>query len=184
VSLGFEAKVNQSKQADLVIANPNKAKYILELQLDKDRLKVSLKGEKFLYNYKINKKDEQTLKPKTIVQYSPLLLPGKTKVLAKGAEGQIIKIYRDVYQGNQLMESKMISEDYYPPAYRVEVHGLTGTERGTTQTTGTTGNQVGTANSNQTTYNSNGNQTTTNSGNTQQTSDDSDLWGKPNEQPK
>jgi hypothetical protein len=181
-SIGFEAKVNQSKKSDLVIANPNKAKYILELQLDNDQLKVTLKGERFLYNYQISTKDDQKLKSKTIVQYSPLLLSGKTKVQTEGAEGQIVKIYRDIYQENQLMKSELISEDYYPPVYRVEIHGLAGVVKGTTQTTGTSDSQVSTQTND--TSNTIGNQTTTTSGTAQPTSEDSDLWGKPNEQPK
>ncbi|CAH2716271.1 hypothetical protein BACCIP111895_03455 [Neobacillus rhizosphaerae] len=184
-NLGFEAKVNQTKKADLVIANPNKVKYMLELQLDNGSLKVTLKGEKLVYNYKITTKDEQKLKPKTIIQYSPLLLPGKTTVQTKGAEGLIVKVYRDVYQGNTFIKSELISEDYYPPTYQVEVHGLAGSGQGTTTNSGTS-NQNGTENNNQTTNPSNsiGNQTTPNSDTAQQDSNDSDLWGKLNEQPK
>ncbi|MDR7237409.1 G5 domain-containing protein [Neobacillus drentensis] len=172
-SLGYEAKVNPSKQADLVIANPNKVKYILKLQLENNQLNVILKGEKFNYNYQINTKDEQKIAPKKIVQYSPLLLPGKSKLQSKGANGQIVKVYRDVYQGNELLKSEFISEDYYPPVYQVEVHGLTGGQ----QTTGSN-----TTNNNATTDISD--QTTTTSETVQPDSSESDLWGKPNEQPK
>ncbi|MFF2447728.1 VanW family protein [Neobacillus sp. NPDC058068] len=185
-AVGLEAKVDQSRNADLVIANPNKAKYNLELQLDNSNLTVTLKGEKFVYNYKITTKDELKLKPKTIVQYSPLLLPGKTKVQNKGSEGIIIKVYRDVYQGNSFIKSEYISEDYYPPSFQVEVRGLAGSQQSQTEPSGTTDNQSGPDNNGQTTEpaNTNGNQTPTNSDNSQQDSVDSDLWGKPNEQPK
>ncbi|WP_066063785.1 G5 domain-containing protein [Neobacillus soli] len=181
-SLGFEAKVNPIKKVDLVLVNPNKAKYILELQLQSNKLKVTLKGEKFVYNYEITSKDEQRLKPKTIVQYSPMLLPGKTMVQTKGAEGQIVKIYREVYQENQLLKRELISEDYYPPVYKVEVHGLAGNQQGTVLTPDTAGNQTGTT-TDTTTTDANS-QTTTTPDTTQPESSDSDLWGKPNEQPK
>lgn len=178
-SLGFEAKINLDKKADLVFANPNKAKYILKVQLENNRLTVSLKGEKLLYDYEISTKDEQKLKPKTIVQYSPLLLSGKTMIKTKGEEGQMAKIYRDVYQVDQLIRSELISEDYYPPVYQVEVHSLSGA----TQTNGT---QSGSAATTQivTIPTPSANTTEPTITTSQQSIDESDLWGKPNEQPK
>ncbi len=174
--LGYEAMVNNEKNADLVIVNPNKSSYTLEFQHENKNLIVTLKGEKFLYDYEVNKKDEQQLKPKTIVQYSPLVLPGKMNVQNNGVEGKIVKVYRDIYQGSQLMESQLISEDYYQPVYRIEIHGLTGTQQlGTTQIT-SENNATKAANSN-------GNQTTLPSESTQKDTNDG-LWGKPNEQPK
>lgn len=181
-SLGFEAKVNPIKKVDLVLVNPNKAKYILELQLQSNKLKVTLKGEKFVYNYEITSKDEQKLNPKTIIQYSPMLLPGKTMVQTKGAEGHIVKIYREVYQENQMLKRELISEDYYPPVYQVEVRGLAGSQQGTIQNNGTAGSQAGT--STDTTSTDANSQTTTTPDTSQPESSDSDLWGKPNEQPK
>ncbi|MBT2727062.1 G5 domain-containing protein [Bacillus sp. ISL-75] len=183
-SLGFEAKVNSSKKADLIIANPNKAKYILKLTLENKQLKVTLTGEKLVYKYQITTKDEQKLAPKTIVQYSPLLLPGKTKVQTKGEQGQIVKVYREVYQGDQFLKSELISEDYYPPSYRIEIHGLAGSAQATTTTTDTSGNPVDNSNQTVDTTSPNGNQSTATSGNPQQESTDNELWGKPNEQPK
>jgi hypothetical protein len=180
-SLGFEAKVNQNGKSDLVIANPNKAKYSLELQLNHGQLKVTLKGEKSLYNYKVSKKEEQSLKPKTIVQYSPQLLSGKTKVQTKGEDGQIVKIYKDVYQGDKLIKSELISEDYYPPVYRVEIHALVTNQQGASQTDGTaTSSQSGTNATDPS--NQNGNQTTTTTDPTQESSNI--IMGKANEQTK
>ncbi|WML59567.1 VanW family protein [Neobacillus sp. PS2-9] len=178
VTLGYEAKVNESRNVDLVLANPNKTKYTLELRLENEKLMVTLKGQKFTYTYKVSTKDGQKLKPKTIVQYSPLLLPGKTKVQTPGVEGQVIKVYRDVYQGEAFIKSELISEDYYPPTYQVEIHGLGGSDQETRTDSATTSSQVNDA------TNSNDIQTQTATDQVQQDSADSDLWGKPNEQPK
>lgn len=172
-SVGFEAKVNVANGSDLIIVNPNMTPYKIDLKLDNKNLIVTLKGEKLLYEYKINKKEAQQLKPKTIVQYSPLLLPGVTKVQTNGANGQIVKIYRETFQGVQLITRELLSEDYYPPVYRVEIHGLSGTQQGDTVTTDTTVTES----------DPNGNQSTTTSDTSEQNSDD-DLWGKPNEEPK
>ncbi|MEW9053302.1 MAG: G5 domain-containing protein [Neobacillus sp.] len=170
--LGFEAMVNSAKGVDLVIVNPNKATYTLGFDLSPGSLKVTLTGDPLLYKYEISKKNQQELKPKTIIQYSPLLLPGKTKVENEGADGKIVKVYRNIYEGSQLLTSELISEDYYPPVFRVEIHGLTGiTQTGTgTNTTG------------QTTPSES--QSPSPSNTDQQDNQDDDLWGKSNEQPK
>ncbi|PLS01312.1 G5 domain-containing protein [Neobacillus cucumis] len=179
--LGLEARVTPNRNKDLIITNPNKTSYTLVLGLKNNQLSVSLKGEKFLYNYKIIKKDEQSIKPKTIVQYSPLLKSGNTLVKAAGSNGKYVKVYREVYQGEQLVKTDFIAEDYYSPVYRVEIHALTGATQGTT----VTGSQTTTTTTTPSTETSpNGSQTTSTSGTTQQDSNADDLWGKPNEQPK
>ncbi|PFO03550.1 hypothetical protein COJ85_12920 [Bacillus sp. AFS076308] len=178
--LGFEARVSPDKNMDLIFTNPNKTGYTLGLTVKDNQLSVSLKGEKLLYNYKIIKKDEQSLKPKTIVQYSPLLKSGNSVVKAVGADGKYVKVYRDVYQGEMLLKTEFISEDYYSPAYRVEIHALTGT----TQGTASTGSQTTTTSTPSTETSPDGSQTTSTSGTTTQDSNVDDLWGKPNEQPK
>jgi G5 domain/VanW like protein len=136
--LGMEAKVNVAKGLDLVIANPNTSLYSIELKIEGNNLVVTLKGEKLLNNYEVSKKDEQQLKPKTIKQYSPLVLPGTIQVQKEGSDGNIVKVYRDIYEANQLIKSELISEDYYPPVYRVEIHGLIGSEQGTAPPAGST----------------------------------------------
>jgi hypothetical protein len=173
--LGYEAMVNVAKGADLVIANHNKVPYTLQLEVANGNLKVTLKGDKLLYKYEISKKEEQILKPKTIVQYSPLVLPGITKVEAVGADGKIVKVYRNIYEGSQLLTSELISEDYYPPVYRVEIMGLSGTQSGTSTTGGAISNG---------TTNQNGTQMPSASDTVQQNSNNDDLWGKPNEEEK
>ncbi|MGG3469249.1 G5 domain-containing protein [Neobacillus pocheonensis] len=180
--LGYEARVSAQQNTDFVFINPNKSNYTIQLELNNNQLKVSLKGEKLLYNYKITKKDQQQLKPKTIVQYSPLLKAGKTMVKNEGADGIFVQVYRDIYQGEQYLKSELISKEYYPPVYRVEVHSLTGTEQGPASTT--TGSQTNAPLNSATQTNPDGSQTTSTSATTQQDSDVDDLWGKTNEQPK
>ncbi|MGJ7912307.1 G5 domain-containing protein [Neobacillus sp. LXY-1] len=175
--LGFEAKVNQSAKTDLVITNPNKTNYRLEFKLVGDQFTISLIGQQFVYRYQIVQKDYQELHPKTIIQYSPLLKSGQTKIVTKGMNGQIVKIYREIYQGNQLVNSELISEDYYPPIYRVEIHGLDGNTQTTTQTTI---DPAATQSANSTRED----QSTLVSENDQTNTTESDIWGKPNEQPK
>lgn len=142
-TLGYEAWADMGKGADFMISNPNPVKYTLEIQLINDHLQVSLKGEKFLYTYKTATKDEQKIFPKTIIQFSPLLLPGKVMVKTYGKDGQVIKVYRETYDGNQLVKTEMVSEDYYPPVYQVELHGLDDSSQGNVPASGTAGAQTG-----------------------------------------
>ncbi|MEH7119715.1 G5 domain-containing protein [Neobacillus vireti] len=177
--LGLEARISPDQNMDLIITNPNKTSYTIVFGLNNNELTVSLKGEPFVYGYKISKQDEQSIKPKTIVQYSPQLTAGSTMVKAAGANGLYVKVYRDVYQGEQLVKSEFISEDYYSPAYRVEIHGLTGTTQGTATTTS---QSITTTPSTETSPDAS--QTTLTSDTSQQDSNVDELWGKPNEQPK
>jgi hypothetical protein len=179
--VGYEAKVNKDTKEDLVFSNPNKGKYYLDLQLENNQLTVTLKGEKLLYSYKISKKEEQKLKPKTIIQYSPLILPGKVKIQNNGADGKVVKVYRNVYQGEQFIKSELISEDYYPPAYRIEIHALASSVYTQTQPATTSD---GTSTTTQTTDTTNQTSNTSATTDTQPVSNETDLWGKPNEQPK
>ncbi|WP_462412388.1 VanW family protein [Neobacillus sp. Marseille-QA0830] len=176
-SIGSEARVDQTTKKDLAFTNPNKGNYYLELHVDGNQLQVTLKGQQLLYTYKVTKKDEQKLKPKTIVQYSPLVLPGKIKIQTYGIEGQVVKVYRDEYQGEQLLKSALISEDYYPPVHQIEIHGLAADaqQAATTATTATTATNT----SAQTTSNTEASSVTQ-----QQETAESDIWGKPNEEAK
>jgi G5 domain len=172
--LGMEAKVNVAKGLDLVIANPNTSLYSIELKIEGKNLVVTLKGEKLLNNYEVSKKDEQQLKPKTIKQYSPLVLPGSIQVQQKGSNGKIVTVYRDIYEANQLIKSELISEDYYPPVYRVEIHGLIGTEQGTATPAGS-----------EPAVNPDPNAILSQPIVVDESQNpNADLWGKPNEQPK
>jgi hypothetical protein len=195
--LGYEAKANQKQNTDLIISNPNKGKVFVDFKLEGNLLFVDLKGEQLLYNYKITVKDSQKLLPKTIIQYSPLLQPGKTAIQNKGTDGQIADVFREVYQGEQLVKSELISEDYYPPVYRVETHALEGLQNQTaqtnTQTDTTASNQISTSSVTQTSTSTNtqaGTSTTSQSGDQTSTGSaeknayNSNLWGQANQQPK
>jgi hypothetical protein len=182
-NLGFAAKVNAAENEDLAFSNPNNTNFALYLQLNNNTLTVALKGKKLPYDYKIAAKQALQLEPKTIIQYSPLLSPAQTKVMDPGKNGQSIKVYRESYQGAFLKVSELISNDYYPPEYRVEVHGLvsnqqtaSGAENTAQSSTGTSTDQT-----NQVSQTTSGDQSTTVNTTSQTTSD---LWGKTDEESK
>ncbi|WP_066365598.1 G5 domain-containing protein [Neobacillus fumarioli] len=121
---GFEAKVDYQKNNDFVFANPNPNSYRIELEWLSDGMHVTLFGPKFTHTYKIDNSTIQYFPPRTIVQYSPIVNPGQIKVQNSGAKGFLIKIYRKEYQNGLLVHNDLISEDFYPPVPKVEIHPL------------------------------------------------------------
>jgi hypothetical protein len=188
--LGDEAKVDFTQNMDLAFSNPNTTKCTLEFQLNGNSLTVSLKGAKLPYEYKITKKNEQKLTPKTVVQYSPLIASGQSAVKDPGKTGGTVEVYRETYKGDILVKTEFLANDYYPPEYRVEIHALdqpAQTSGAAVGTSGQTDQQVASSSdqSSQTAQSTttDGTAATTN-GTTSTSTSDSDLWGKPNEETK
>ncbi|KKK33053.1 hypothetical protein WQ57_24195 [Mesobacillus campisalis] len=131
IPLGFEAKVNAEHNLDFVFANPNESDYYLQLHWSYPTLILQLIGSPLLYTYEIEESGKQSFKPKTVIQYSPQLLPGQKAVKEPGKKGTLVKMLRKVYgEKGEFLREEVISEDYYPPVERIEVHGLKGSEGG------------------------------------------------------
>ena len=123
--LGYEAKVDDKLQYDLIFSNPNESSYFIEFEKVDNTLTVSLKGPEFLNRYKIKLDGKDSFKPKEIVQFNPQLSPAESSVKEEGKEGQIIKVYREHYDENgRSLKKETISEDFYPPVHRIVVRGL------------------------------------------------------------
>ncbi len=123
--LGYEAKVDEKLQYDLVFSNPNETSYFIEFENIDNTLAVSLKGPEFLNRYEIKLEGKDSFKPKEIVQFNPQLSPAESSVKEEGKEGQIIKVYREHYDENgRSLKKETISEDFYPPVHRIVVRGL------------------------------------------------------------
>lgn len=121
-ALGAEAKV--SDKMNLVFTNPNPYPYKITIHVVKDTLQVKLIGPPFPYKYTI-RKEAESYSPKTVLQFSAKLSPSQTKVLDNGKKGLLAKVYREAKDdNNQLIETTFISEDFYPPEYRVVQTGL------------------------------------------------------------
>ncbi len=122
--IGYETKVSADQNLDLSFYNSNSTSYTLEFQLTQGVLSAVLMGAPLAEQYKIRISEVQTYKPKTIVQYSPLLEQGKKKIAVAGENGRMVRLYRDTYQNDVQTKSKLVAEDYYAPVYRIEIHSL------------------------------------------------------------
>lgn len=125
--LGYEAMVSFEKNKDLLFSNPNEFRYYIDFSLTDSKLVATLKGPKFLNGYSIITEDEESFKPKTIKQFTPQLTGKEFEIANEGKDGLIIKVYREYYdEKGELLQKKLISEDFYPPVHRVEYHPLSG----------------------------------------------------------
>lgn len=202
--LGSEVFVSPASGKDFVFTNPNHNGYELSFSYSGGKLAASISGTKFLYEYKTVADGKALFKPKTIKQFSPLLKTGQVNIVEEGKEGAIIKIYREIYSQGNLLDTIVMSEDYYPPVHRVEVHALPASQTnegqnptGGENTGGTPASNTGEApetpavpaTGNPDVSNPQGttaDQTDKQAGEAPGTDsyDDGGLWGKPNEIPK
>jgi hypothetical protein len=136
IPLGYEAKVDK-KVRDLRFYNPNINSYTLRFQEVGNGFRVTLVGLPFAYKYVIKVGETEYFNPKTIAQYSPLLKPGERQIKQVGRQGMLVKVKKETYdENNQFIQSEVVSEDFYPPVYTIEVRGL---ELGANLNNGTTG---------------------------------------------
>ncbi|WP_240468785.1 VanW family protein [Anoxybacillus sp. MB8] len=163
VKAGFEAAVEQDKK-DFVFFNPNDRSYTFEWVIGGNAMRASLIGAPFIHQYVLKTDPIEYYDPKTIVQYSALMKPNEKRIKEEGKKGMLIRLYKEVYDRNRmLVETVLVSEDFYPPTHRVEVRGL----RSETSETPTT-NESSTRNETPST----------------ESTDQEDIWGNENEQIK
>lgn len=124
IPLGYEANIDFEKNIDFVFNNPNANIFTINIVWESNAMKVTLSGNKLPNSYKVVADEIEYFSPKTIKQYSPLLKTGEKKVDQVGKKGVLIKVYREEYANGQLVRKELISEDFYPPQHKVEIHPL------------------------------------------------------------
>lgn len=124
-TLGYEARINQSKKMDYRFYNPNDTAYKIQFKMVEDKLYVSITGVPFIYQYNVELSDKESFKPKTVLQFDALLGFNEYKLISNGADGLLIKVYRNALDTEgATVKKELISEDFYPPVYRVFATGL------------------------------------------------------------
>ncbi|MBT2681650.1 VanW family protein [Bacillus sp. ISL-35] len=195
IKLGLEAKVDFSKKIDFSFYNPNENRYDIKLLIDRGNLEISIIGIPFSSKYQMNLTEKQEFKPRTIKRYTPLLEPRQKSVETEGKPGLMIKVYREtISSSGELIQSELISEDFYQPIHRVEVHGIDPNsnqipqpEEQGTESLANTDNNGSSMNETPTVNTENQSPATNEQNDPDEGTDDSGedrLWGKPNEEPK
>ncbi|MCM3663827.1 G5 domain-containing protein [Mesobacillus subterraneus] len=125
INLGLEAKVDFTNDIDFSFYNPNENRYEIKLSINESQLEISILGVPFSSDYRLILAEKQEFKPRTIKRYTPLLEPNQKSVEEEGKPGLLIKVYREsISSSGELIKSELISEDFYQPIHRVEVHGI------------------------------------------------------------
>jgi hypothetical protein len=122
VELGYEAKVNEMKDQDFVFMNGNNVNYTIEWKVADGKLYGAIKGVPFYYTYKPVFKNKSTLKPKTILHFSPALAYGTMRVERFGESGTMINVYRSMMEGSEKLKEEKVAEDFYPPIHQIELY--------------------------------------------------------------
>jgi hypothetical protein len=124
IELGFEAEVTMDN-LDLVFYNPNATDYIVNITIQDDVIKMELVGAPLLYKYKIVLEGKTTFPPKSILQFDPKLPLGTSRILDVGKKGYLIRVIRNKIQENgDVLDTKLISEDFYPPVHQVVISSV------------------------------------------------------------
>ncbi|WP_280769786.1 VanW family protein [Salipaludibacillus daqingensis] len=120
INVGFDVKMNP-EQDDLVFENPNPIDYKLEFEWTNNQLSVDFIGEEFPYLINVDVVNQETISPRTIVQYSNDLREGQTQTVDSGKNGLSYELIRTiVYPLTDEMRTEQIAKDYYPPEHRME----------------------------------------------------------------
>jgi len=127
ITPGFEAAVSNGR--DLEWFNPNTTDYTLWLQYDGQNVHAVISGLPFVYQYIIRTGEAMNIEPRTVVQYDARLAPGAKQTKQAGRLGLFVEVMREVRDRARLVRKETVSEDFYPPTYKVEVRGLEIPER-------------------------------------------------------
>lgn len=125
IDLGFEAYVNQDQGDDIVFTNPNDDSYTISIERQGEGLFLTLTGIEMPYEITVERRNEETFKPRVIKQYSPYLNSGEVKVTEEGRNGMKIEVWRSFETMNgELLKEERVSEDFYLPVYKEEIHSM------------------------------------------------------------
>jgi hypothetical protein len=119
--LGYNVKIDP-EQNDLVFENPNPIDYQLDFQYENNQLSVEFVGEEFPYLISVDLENQETINPRTIVQYSDDLPKGSSRVVDAGKAGinyDLVRMMTNLLDDESL--TQQLAQDYYPPIHRIEL---------------------------------------------------------------
>jgi len=124
VALGYEAAINQELSIDFMFTNPNKTTFTLQTNESSNVLTVSLLGMPFIYTYEVNASPVTYYNPRKVIQFSAFVSSGSIEVLEEGISGHEVNIIKSIFEGTNEILNNEVSEDYYGPVHRIELHPL------------------------------------------------------------
>ncbi|WP_181349732.1 VanW family protein [Thalassobacillus sp. CUG 92003] len=125
--VGMEAKVEPQTGRDLVVANPNPYDYRLSIVKEGNEVTVKVKGFPLEQETSVAVQSQEQLDPDTVVHYSAFLDKGEVEEKQAGKQGHAVDVVRYT-QTKEGQTDTLISEDYYPPVPRIELHSIAAKE--------------------------------------------------------
>lgn len=123
--LGLEVDLSETLNKDFIFYNPTETAYELSFSTLPGGISARLNGMPFLHTYEMEIRQIQEFPPRIIKQYNPLLTLGSKNILEEGSPGKLITVYQIVQdETGAIVEENLISEDFYPPVHRIEVHSI------------------------------------------------------------
>ena len=117
---GLDAVVNDQEKKDLVVMNPGKISYKIEVSKTNDQLQFALKSMPLDTTYKYETKHVKEIKQRTVYRYSKKLKAGESKLVQQGQSGFTVEVLRSSYSSNDsFLDSEVISKDVYLPIPKI-----------------------------------------------------------------
>ncbi len=120
VGLGLDATVNWDN-IDFKFKNTFKYPIYIEAYTSNKNLYINFYSSSNLNNrnYEMVNSVYQTVQAGTQTLIDTSLPKGQTKVVEKGRKGYMVKVIRNTYEGEKIVETEVISYDYYTPKSNV-----------------------------------------------------------------
>lgn len=135
IQQGFEAAMNQTLGLDFQFTNPNKTEFTMHTAWSAGAIRLSIEGMPLYYKYEPSTTNIETYKPRIVRQYSSFVDDGQVTVSQDGKEGIEAIVKRTLSIDGQIVDTEDISEDFYAPINRIEIHPLS---KGNTSVTDST----------------------------------------------
>ncbi|MFS0689876.1 VanW family protein [Sporosarcina sp. 179-K 8C2 HS] len=121
---GFEAAMNQTLGLDFKFTNPNKTVFTIRAAWSSGAISLVIEGKPFYYTYEPAITNIETYEPRIIRQYSAFVHEGQVFVSQEGKHGVEAIVKRTLSVDGQVVETENVSEDFYAPVHRIEIHPL------------------------------------------------------------
>lgn len=126
IGLGLDATVSWGN-VDLKFQNTLEYPIFIEAYIKDKNLHINIYSNSSLADRTYNIKNSIYMKipPKTEIIEDPGLASDKTVVVKKGSHGYKVRVTRDTYEKGKLVNSEVISNDYYRPVNGIIKKGIT-----------------------------------------------------------
>lgn len=115
---GLDVDINEAKDKDFVIYNPNDVVYTIHAKKEGNQLILSFHSLEQANTYEYEVEEVEEVKPRTIYRFSHQLPAEKQETLFAGRNGVKVNVYKQSTSGRE-EERERMSTDFYPPVPKI-----------------------------------------------------------------